>query len=151
MARQSGGGVEAEVAVPSYSAMSLGNKKRPSGSGRLAKTATRGRLTTNHEEMKWLGGHPGRKQSRRIRSVGHAPKLFIYSSNRNARAPKRPAPSPARVRRASWANLVVDRLKSHGPVVVATASASYHVDKEELPIAPIVRCSAGWRRPYERL
>ena len=78
MARQSGGGVEAEVAVPSYSAMSLGNKKRPSGSGRLAKTATRGRLTTNHEEMKWLGGHPGRKQSRRIRSVGHAPKLFHY-------------------------------------------------------------------------
>lgn len=77
--------------------------------------------------------------------------ISLYSSNRNARAPKRPAPSPARVRRASWANLVVDRLKSHGPVVVATASASYHVDKEELPLAPIVRCSAGWRRPYERL
>ena len=29
--------------------------------------------------MKWLGGHPGRKQSRRIRSVGHAPKLSHYS------------------------------------------------------------------------
>lgn len=45
------------------------------------------------------------------------------SSNRNARAQKRPAPSPARVRRAWWANLVINRLKFHGPVVVATAAA----------------------------